>query len=104
MDSRNDQFKAACTSAKSVVTGEVNELHDLIAVRESADVIHVAQVELKELLSAFKSAHEVYYQRLRNENEREESSQPLATELQREINKLITHPEAQKLPKCLCQP
>ena len=50
MASGNNQFKAARTSAESGLTGKVNELHELIAVRESADVVHTAQVELKELL------------------------------------------------------
>ena len=103
MASGNDQFKAARISAESGVTGKVNELHELIAARESADVVHTAQVELKELLNEFKSAHEANHQRLQNETEREESSQyynslmELATELEREINVWLTHPEAQKL-------
>ena len=75
MASGNNQFKAARTSAESGVTGKVNKLHELIAARESADVVHTAQVELKELLNEFKSAHEAYHQRLQNETEREESSQ-----------------------------
>lgn len=63
MTSGNDQFKAACTSAESGVTGKVNELHELITAREPADVIQTAQNELKELLNEFKSAHGTYYQR-----------------------------------------
>ena len=103
MASGNDQFKFACTSAESGVTGKVNELHKLIAARELADVIQTAQNELKELLNEFKSTHGAYHQRLTTETEREQSAQyfnslmELANELETEINAWLTHPEAQKL-------
>ena len=103
MASGNDQFKFACTSAESGVTRKVNELHELIAAREPADVIQTAQNELKELLNEFKSAHGAYHQRLTTETEREQSAQyfnslmELANELETEINAWLTHPEAQKL-------
>ena len=103
MASGSDSFKAACTSAESGVTGKVNELHELIAAREPADVIQTAQNELKELLNEFKSAHEAYHQRLVTETERERSAQyfnslmELANELETEINAWLAHPGAQRL-------
>ncbi|XP_068675732.1 uncharacterized protein [Montipora foliosa] len=99
----NDHLKAARSLAKSGVTGKVNKPHELIDARESADVICKAQVELKELLDGFRSAHEAYHHQLENVTERETSSQyynslmELANELEREINAWLTHPEAQKL-------
>ena len=57
----NDHLKAARSLAKSGVTGKVNKLHELIAACESADVICKAEVELKELLNGFRSAHEAYH-------------------------------------------
>ena len=85
------------------MTGKVNELHELIAARQSADVIQTAQNELKELLNEFKSAHEAYHQRLVTETEREQSAQyfkslmELANELETEINAWLNHPGAQGL-------